>query len=614
MGRRKIWVYGLISFVIALMSAMLTIGAYILPVEAATPAATDFSVQAGTDPWGTAFDQTGHIWVALPGCDPTPTCSTATPPGKINVYDTKTDALLHSYTLPANYAQALFLAVDAQGNVWFPMPLANAIGVLHPQTGLYQQWQVPTAGAGPWDVAIDTQGKVWFTEHYSNKIGSFDPKTQKFTEVATPAVNSVPYGITVDAANNIWFTENNDAVGLIGEYTAHGQLLEYKVRATPASGLTPHLIAVDPAGNIWWSEGFAGMIGRLRVSVAQPGTNNGITEYVYPRTCQVCGVHTSGISVDHNGVVWFADSLQNTIGSFPSTGTGSFTLYNSPTANSHVHDGVNVDPQDTIWFTEEFGNNLGYISQTVPQPPVPVNDPVPTKTPPVTNPGEPPASPTPTGGHIHPTPVPPTGPSGSGSGSKDHVPPIPTRIIAEDTFQHHNQLFWGRASDGHAWAGDANTSNTFSMFAQRGIVSHGGTNYSAVLGPRLADAEVVFSGSISNFKDTNLGAVLRWSDGNDWYKAYIDGNNLVVQKKVHGVATILGRYMFIASAHHTYTLRFRIDGNILQARVWSTGSPEPFHWFVTTTDNTFHSGFCGLRMLIQNGAVANITSFKALAE
>ncbi|GHO84615.1 Vgb family protein [Dictyobacter formicarum] len=609
---------------VALISVVLMSISYILPAQAAAPAVTDFSVQVGTNPWGTAFDQAGHVWVALPGCDPTPTCSTTVPPGKINVYDAKTQALLRSYTLPVNYAQAFFLAVDAQGNVWFAMPMANALGVLHPQTGLYQQWQVPTAGAGPWDLAVDAQGKIWFTEHYSNKIGSFDPQTQKFVEIATPAINSVPYGIAVDAADNVWFTENNDAVGLIGEYTAHGQLQEYKVRVAPASGLTPHLIAVDPTGNIWWSEGFAGAIGRLQVSAARPGTNNGVSEYVYPRPCQVCGVHTSGISVDRNGLVWFADSLQNMVGSFPSTGSGAFTIYNSPTANSHIHDGVNVDAQNTVWFTEEFGNNLGRIVPASSQPPVPINDPLPTVSPPVLEPGHTPTSTppvnqtgTPTSspagnGGVPPVHVPPTGTDGSGSG--DHLPPMPTRLIAQDTFQHHDHPFWGRASDGHAWGGDANMIHTFSINEQHGIVSHGGTNYSAVLGPAVADAEVVFSGSISAFKDTNIGAVLRWSDGNNWYKAYIDGEQLVVQKKLYGRTTILGHYMFPARAHHMYNLRFQVDGNVLRARAWSTGSPEPSHWLVTATDNTFKRGFCGLRMLVQNSAVASIASFKAFAK
>jgi streptogramin lyase len=173
----------------------------------------------------------------------------------------------------------------------------------------------------------------------------------------------MPYGITVDANNNIWFTENNSSVALIGEYTSAGQLLEYKIRNTTSSGLTPHLITVDHNGNIWWSEGFVAAIAELKVAQAVPGTNQGVSEYFYPLSCSTCGAHTSGISVDSNGNIWFDDSNQSIFGSFPVTGTGSFSIYNTPTANSHPHDGLQVDGQNRIWFDEEFANKLAQVVQ-----------------------------------------------------------------------------------------------------------------------------------------------------------------------------------------------------------------------------------------------------------
>ena len=124
----------------------------------------------------------------------------------------------------------------------------------------------------------------------------------------------------VDASNDIWFTENNSAVALIGEYTSGGTLNEFKIRNTSSSSLTPHLITVDPNGNIWWTEGWAGMVGELHTSQAVPGTNNGVTEYAYPYTCQTCSTHTSGIRIDGDGQIWFDDSEQDIFGSFPDQG------------------------------------------------------------------------------------------------------------------------------------------------------------------------------------------------------------------------------------------------------------------------------------------------------
>ena len=320
----------------------------------------EYSVPKGSDPWGTAFDPSGQMWVALPGCDPSPTCAPGTPPGRFDIFNPKTSSWAGGHNLPSGYAQPLFLAFDKLGQAWFPMPMDNSIGMYSPSKHTFQKWAVPTSNAGPWDIAIDHNGMIWFTEHYSNKIGRFNPTTHAFMEVSTPASNSLPYGITVDSSNNIWFTENNSSVALIAKYTAQGQLKEYKIRNSLNSNLTPHLITVDPNGNIWWTEGFEGMIGELKIAQAQPGTNDGVSEYSYPQICNSCGTHTSGIDIDSNGLIWFDDSLQSSFGSFPDSGSGSFAVYGTPTSSSHPHDGLRVDNHNHIWFDEEFANNLAY--------------------------------------------------------------------------------------------------------------------------------------------------------------------------------------------------------------------------------------------------------------
>src|ERR1700694_4600927 len=270
---------------LALTSGLLGKGVHSIFAQTTGVTVTDFNIPSSWAPWGTAFDSSGNVWVAIPGCDPAPTCNSNTPPGKIAEYNPASSNWIATYQLPSGFAQPLFLAFDAQGNLWFPMPMANSIGMLNLHTSTFQQWSVPTAGSGPWDIAIDHNGKVWFTEHYSNKIGKFDPATKNFMEIATPASNSQPYGIMVDSSNNVWFTENNSSVALIGEYTTGGVLNEYKIRASPPGGLTPHLITEDTSGNIWWTEGFVSMLGRLKVSQAVPGTNQGVTEYAYPTSC-----------------------------------------------------------------------------------------------------------------------------------------------------------------------------------------------------------------------------------------------------------------------------------------------------------------------------------------
>ncbi|MGZ3608633.1 MAG: Vgb family protein [Ktedonobacteraceae bacterium] len=548
--------------------------------------ARDFYIPSGSDPWGTTFDSSGHVWLAIPGCDPSPTCGSNTPPGKIAEFNPSSSSWMNTYQLPSGYAQPLFLAFDSQGRLWFPLPMANSLAMFNPGNNTYQKWAIPTGNAGPWGVAVDHNGKVWFTEHFTNKIGRFDPVTQKFMEVSTPASNSQPYGIVVDASNNVWFTENNSSVALIGEYTSGGKLQEFKIRTGSTSGLTPHLISVDTNGNIWWTEGWVGMIAELKVAQAAPGTNKGVTEYIYKRNCSNCSTHTSGISVDSNGLIWFDDAEQGIFGTFPDSGSGSFATYNAPTSNGHPHDGLHVDGQNRIWFDEEFANKLAEANQSG----------VPVPTPTSTQGVQP--SPTSTG-IASPTPT---------------ATSSPGATLAQDTFQRASQTYWGTASDSQTWGGDANNSNVFSISGNTGKVSNGNTSYSAVLGPVATNAQVLFSGSISNLNNVNFGAVLRWKDSNNWYKAYIDGSNLVVQKKINSNTTILGQTTFTAKAGTSYTMRFSVSGSTLTAKVWQTGNSEPTNWMVNVTDSSLQSGYCGLRMLDQNGAVVTFTNFTCTSQ
>ncbi len=535
---------------------------------------SDYWLNGGQEPWGTTFDSQGNVWMAMPGCDPSPTCGSSTPPGKIGEFNPGCSCWIANYQLPSGFGQALFLAFDAQGNLWFPMPMSNSIGELNLASNMFSQWGIPTAGAGPWDIAIDHNGMIWFTEHFTNQIGEFNPSNHTFQEFATPATNSQPYGIVVDGSNNVWFTENNSSVSLIGEYTSGGTLNEYKIRSSPVSGLTPHLITVDPNGNIWWSEGWVGMIAELNISQAQPGTTNGVKEFAYTPPCGSCGgTHTSGISVDSNGLVWFDDALQNIIGSFPDSGSGVFSLYAVTTPNAHTHDGLNVDSHNVIWFDEEFGNKIGKaVQNNVPLPtptttssssptvtvspsPTVIMSPTPTITvspsPTIT------VSPSPTV-IVSPTPTVTVSPS-----------PSPGTTIAQDSFQRANHSLWGTASDGQTWGGDANSVGAFSISGNAGLVSNTGwASYSAVLGPAATNAEVYVTGSLSSFNGTNFGDVLRWTDGNNWYKAYIDGANLIIQRRVGGLTRIIASVPFVATAGTAYTMHFRVVGTTLSANVW----------------------------------------------
>lgn len=181
--------------------------------------------------------------------------------------------------------------------------------------------------------------------------------------------------------------------------------------------------------------------------------------------------------------------------------------------------------------------------------------------------------------------------------------------LAQDTFSRANQTFWGIASDGQRWQADAMSSPGFAIVNRAGQVANGNGIYDAILGPRITNAEVVFSGSLSRFGPSTLGALLRWTDAKNLYKAYLDGTHLILLRDVAGIVTMLKSVAFVAQEGQLYTFHFRVLGSLLSAKVWPTNAPEPANWMVTTTDTSLSSGYGGLRVVLRNGIAATITSF-----
>jgi hypothetical protein len=162
------------------------------------------------------------------------------------------------------------------------------------------------------------------------------------------------------------------------------------------------------------------------------------------------------------------------------------------------------------------------------------------------------------------------------------------------------------------WGGDANNSGAFSINANSGQIANASGPLSAVLGPSEGNAEAFFTGSITSFKNDNLGAALRWQNSTNWYKAYINGTQLVVQSDVNGKQTILAQPAFAASVNTLYSIRFRVIGTTLYAKAWLASGTEPSAWMATVNDSSLATGQAGVR--IQSlAATANVTSFIATA-
>jgi len=187
----------------------------------------------------------------------------------------------------------------------------------------------------------------------------------------------------------------------------------------------------------------------------------------------------------------------------------------------------------------------------------------------------------------------------------------PANVLARDTFQRPDQQFWGVASDGQSWAGDAAKAPAFTIVNSTGQVTGAGSAiYDSVLGKPVADSEVLFSGSVNHFAAANMGVLLRWTDGNNLYKVFIDGTNLTAIKKVNGAISSLQSVPFAAKDGTSYSLRVRVVGTGIMARAWQTGQAEPPNWMLIASDNALTSGYDGLRLIAQTGITLTITSFE----
>ncbi|HET9999772.1 MAG TPA: hypothetical protein VFQ36_02695 [Ktedonobacteraceae bacterium] len=185
-------------------------------------------------------------------------------------------------------------------------------------------------------------------------------------------------------------------------------------------------------------------------------------------------------------------------------------------------------------------------------------------------------------------------------------------VLAQDTFQRMAQTFWGSASDGRLWAGDANSIEVFSIATGAGQIDHAQGAFNAMLGPQITNVEVLVTVNVNHFAaggTVNVGAALRWKDGNNWYKALIDGTKLQILSRVNGVTTSLASMPFAAKDGTTYNLRFRALGANLFARAWQSGQPEPATWMLTVANTALTQGLGGVRVLVLNTTVIRVTAF-----
>ncbi|HXK20280.1 MAG TPA: hypothetical protein VNG33_20865 [Polyangiaceae bacterium] len=231
------------------------------------------------------------------------------------------------------------IAAGSDGNVWYAKQ--QGIGLVTPD-GKTTERGVP-GGRDSGYVTSGPGGNLWFTEPVANKIASVSPAGM-FNEYPVPTADAGPFAIASGPDGNLWFTEQHRAGNKIGRMTPAGVVMEFPI-PTPASNAFG--ISAGNDGNLWFTEQDGHKIGRITPAGV-------ITEFAIPS-----GGSPAAITAGPDGNVWFVEFRNNAIGRI--TPDGAIAEYSIPTPRS-VPTGICAGPDKNIYFTELDGNQVGRIT------------------------------------------------------------------------------------------------------------------------------------------------------------------------------------------------------------------------------------------------------------
>jgi hypothetical protein len=186
-------------------------------------------------------------------------------------------------------------------------------------------------------------------------------------------------------------------------------------------------------------------------------------------------------------------------------------------------------------------------------------------------------------------------------------------VYASDTFGRTVSNGWGTADTGQAWSNTGGSVSDYSVGSGSGlhsVASRGASRYTTLAAPAAdTDTRVSFSTSQVAAGDSFLVNVLaRWTGTSDFYSARVEldtaqGVTLSLRASTSaGGDSALGSFTtsLTHSAGTSYTVRLRILGTTLWAKIWPAASPEP-DWQLTADSSAITAaGSVGVRSMARS--------------
>ncbi len=170
--------------------------------------------------------------------------------------------IFDEYPIPTPEGGPFALLRDSSGNIWFTESSASKIGVINPESGKIREFMPASPIESPEALYFDSEGTLWITAHTGLSLVKFNTVLETFERISVPDPQSLPFGMIEDRYGNIWFAQH--AIDKIGVYDPHNDnLIEIQV---PTETSFVQFITKDNKENIWFVEQQGNKLGQIKIS------------------------------------------------------------------------------------------------------------------------------------------------------------------------------------------------------------------------------------------------------------------------------------------------------------------------------------------------------------